>query len=609
MADIIYAVEVQLSTKGSGNADPLAGTKGKLDGLDSQIRSIGSAFAGLGGRLESAFTGAVEAAGSLAMGLAKVGAVVVGGAAIYGVVKLNNELEKAQIGIAAIFSANGVSGNMEQGMKMSADMMAKIRKDAAALPGETSDLLAIFRSVTIPGLRAGADVDRLEKLSGNIMAAGSAAGLDMATVARESGALLGGRAGGHNILGSTLFGLTGKDAEKYNKMSGENRLKFLEDGMGKYQPAIAAFSASFDGLSSTLKDNTKKFLSTATHGLFERVKGALFEANGWFDNHQGTLDRWSNSLGTFLESAWDKGRGKLEEWTPALLSFMNTAKEQVVRIWQILEPIADKFGPMLKSALGDPATFDKIESVLKLYAGVKLGGAIVPGITSLGSGVGGLVGSGAEALGVGAVGAAALPELAVAAGVITVGLIGAAGAVDVLTDSTNQYHDSAMQAIKSTGQDVSATAKAFGEIESALMPFADIVGVYLIGNLQQLAIMIRNLTETYAGAIGEINYLTGGLFNPMRKDERVDIDRTMELHGTAMGMAMAGVAEKNDPSKNRNKVTGGGGTTVKIDKVEITVSSNQEPSRIARAVQGALSDIARHPKASRGVPNFSASRY
>jgi hypothetical protein len=53
---------------------------------------------------------------------------------------------------------------------------------------------------------------------------------------------------------------------------------------------------------------------------------------------------------------------------------------------------------------------------------------------------------------------------------------------------------------------------------------------------------------------------------------------------------------------------GGGGGGTHIQKVEIVVSSNQDPSHIARVVGARLSELARHPRASRSVPNYSASR-
>jgi hypothetical protein len=53
---------------------------------------------------------------------------------------------------------------------------------------------------------------------------------------------------------------------------------------------------------------------------------------------------------------------------------------------------------------------------------------------------------------------------------------------------------------------------------------------------------------------------------------------------------------------------GGGGGGVHVDRVEITISSNQDPNRVARVVAGHLADLARYRKSSPYVPNFSASR-
>jgi hypothetical protein len=53
---------------------------------------------------------------------------------------------------------------------------------------------------------------------------------------------------------------------------------------------------------------------------------------------------------------------------------------------------------------------------------------------------------------------------------------------------------------------------------------------------------------------------------------------------------------------------GGGGGGVHVDRVEITVSGNQDPNRVARVIASHLSDLARYRKSSPYVVNFSASR-
>jgi len=217
VADVTYKVEVELSTKGN-LASKLGGFASKAESLDGLFAKVGGAASKIG----DAFEGAVEKAASLAGTMAKLGGAAAIGALAYGVVGINNELEKTEISLAAIFNANGIT-NFTGGMALAADQMAKMRRDAAALPGETRDLVGIFRMVSVPGFQAGGTVDELRKLSGSAMAAGSVMGLPMEQVARETAMLLQGRAGGHNVLGMDL-GIT---AHGFNEKSAAERLKIV----------------------------------------------------------------------------------------------------------------------------------------------------------------------------------------------------------------------------------------------------------------------------------------------------------------------------------------------------------------------------------------------
>src|ERR1019366_9327127 len=141
--------------------------------LDKSVSKIGGTIGGLGRSFTEMFSGVVDKVAEVGVGIAKWGTIGALGVVTLGVTKLNAEFEKTQISMAAVFNANGVSSNINSGLGIAKDMMTQIRKDAAALPGETGDLIGIFRANTIPGLRAGADIKGFEKFSANVMAAGA----------------------------------------------------------------------------------------------------------------------------------------------------------------------------------------------------------------------------------------------------------------------------------------------------------------------------------------------------------------------------------------------------------------------------------------------------
>src|ERR1041385_4740666 len=126
--------------RGDLNAS-IGGVNRSIGSMTSGLNGLGSSLSKIGGDIRGAFEGAVESVASVAEGLVKLGAVAAMGAVTYGVVKLNNELEKTKISLATIFNAEGITNGMEEGLTLSSAVMTRMRKDAAELPGEFEDLV------------------------------------------------------------------------------------------------------------------------------------------------------------------------------------------------------------------------------------------------------------------------------------------------------------------------------------------------------------------------------------------------------------------------------------------------------------------------------------
>jgi hypothetical protein len=160
----------------------------------------------------------------------------------------------------------------------------------------------------------------------------------MEQASRELAMLLEGRAGAHNVLGMRLAGLAGERAEAFNKLTAADRLAAVRKELEKFAPAIEAYSHSFEGLSSTLVDNAKRFLSLATTPLFDRIKGVLGDANSWFDSNQDKVTLWANLIGQRLGDAFDFARDKIRAWWPDIEAFAEHAYERIASIWDRVGP-------------------------------------------------------------------------------------------------------------------------------------------------------------------------------------------------------------------------------------------------------------------------------
>jgi hypothetical protein len=644
MPDVTYRVAIELATSGNLHSE-IGRSISKLDGLGGMLSRIGSEASTLAGSLAGAFEGAVEGAASLAASLLKVGAAAAFGTVAYGTLLLNKELENTQIALAAIFGANGITASMPEGMGVAADVMSQMRKDAAALPGEFRDLVGIFKTVAIPGFQAGASINELRDLSAQAMAVSQVMGLGTEQTARELAMLLEGRAGAHNVLGMRLAGLGGERAEAFNKLPAAERLERVRKELEKFAPAIEAYSHSFEGLSSTLVDNAKRFLSLATTPLFERIKGVLSDANGWFDANQDKVALWASLLGDWLGGAFDVAKDKINEWWPHIEAFAEHAYERIASIWQRVGPLVESVADRAAKLLGDDKTLDRLEQIGLLYAGTKGAGMLsgllpsIPGLAGFDSLVkssgiagkvapegsfldssagrfrdlmsgqfvageaGGLLELLSNPVTIGAAAAAAL--------LLVDALVGIAGAMHALADETSSYHEFAV----SLWDDIQAHAggaidtlmHAWRELEPYVLEVADSAGVQLLEALKLLAMGAESAAHQIEFAARMFGTLMDAL--GIAPGARGHSRMAAGLHPDRGGLHEAGTAMADALEKHRVKTgAGGGGGGVHVARVEITVSSNQDPNRVARVIASHLADLARYRKSSAYVPNFSASR-
>jgi hypothetical protein len=608
MADVIYRVVIDLETRGdlSGQADR---SVGKFAALDGAISKLGHNAVSVAGSIAHAFESAVEKVIRLASHVAKIGTVGAFAAATWGVVSFNNEMEKSKIGLAAIFGANKVTSNMTDGLELASKVIADMKKDAAALPGEFKDLRAFVTLGMNPALQLGSGVGQFREMSAKAMAAAAAVGTPMDQAAREWAQLLRGHAGGHNVFGSQL-GLT---AQNFNHLQGADRLKALAAAVEKFGPAIDAYKKSFEGLSSTFKDNVKNFVGLATEPLFDKIKGTLSKANDWFDANQDKVARLADTIGTRLGAAYDVAITKIKEWYPAIKAFVDHAAKEIERIWSKVAPFAGKLEDKAKGFLSDPKSIGKIEKGLGVYGALKIGEPIVGGIGKMvgpmASLAGGLMSSGA---GAGLLSTLANPYVLAAAAAAAVllleTLVAIGGAFHAITDDGSLFHDKAVELWESIKSKVEAAftklEHAWTKLEPKVMVLVDLMGVNLLIALDQVATSVLLAAEGFDKLVTFMD-LVGQAIAKI-------LNISIPAHaGKAPHAASAPPLKVVEPKKTLAKPTtgaGGGGGGVTVHKVEITVTGTQDPNRIARVVEGHIANLTRFRKSSPYSPNFSASR-
>ncbi len=556
-----YNVVANLTLQGDGSATAkLANVARQADRTHSALSTLGTAAASGMASVGSAVERTIDRMASLTAATVKWGAVLAVGGAIaatkVGLVNVNAELEKTQLGFATMFTMFDAAPNFAAGLSMGKELLAGIRQDAASLPGEFLDFASMAQTVTAPMIQLGKSTDDIRRLTSETVVSAAALGVEFQQAGREMAMLLEGHAGGHNILGLRL-GITahtkagGKD---WNQASGADRLAYVESLMAKTGPALEAYKKSWGGLTSTLTDSLKQFAGAATSPLFERIKGTVGTINTWWEQHPRQVDRVATAIGVRLVGAYDFV-GRKVTWVVenfgALEQKAHRAADAFVDGWERAWPIIERIGEFIGDKLSHPMETLKELVALRLgasalqfapgaYRGLSStnwkGGAGAASAAPIASGA--ARASLAEAAGftkfgehavseaglfAGAGDAAAptsasLTGLAGSAGAASVALIAIVGAVDVLTMDVTQQ-SAIVATLGTAGQEmwrelktnvgslVAETSETFSNLWVAARPLVDLFGVALIGAVDGVVYMLRFLLLPLRGLAAAVEWV------------------------------------------------------------------------------------------------------
>jgi hypothetical protein len=647
-----YRVEVEIACHndlenkvfGAGGS---SGFASKVGTAHSSLAALNGTLQGIGRGVMAPFDAVAHKAFDIGSALAKIGVAGGAGLTTYGL-KINQELESATLAFGALFNAAGMVKNIDAGMEKASGFMAKMRTDASVLPGEFQDLATIARTIATPAFQAGASIDKLESLSAKVMSAAATLGIAQDQAAREGAMALEGRAGSHNVLSTRL----GIHAQGFNELDPAKRMARFEAELDRFAPAIAKQAHSMDAVFSTFRDSGKKFLSDATLPLFQNIKSAFVDVNGWLEKNDAFVNSKAQAWGSKLSWAFEEGKRITLEWGPLLVDFVDHAADRMSAMWTAAQPFVDKLAPIVKDFLKDPKAFDKIVGAAETYGAVKVGGSVLGGAADVGIGAMGIMstlkmlgvgggGAATAAAGAGAVGtagatgsagllsgftassAAAEAELAGLAGAsttsaaaftglfATVGSVGLAlGGVSLAAwqayelyndiasdeaktrDSRVRSMDSIFEEAKRTAQFVDEAGTHYQNMMQAMIASGDELGV----NLMWTATAAANA----AAALDEVGK-RGTSKNASLGEYWGSVLSAGVQQAVTESLASKGAGDKAKTPKH-----GGGGGTHITGPITITIAGSSDPSRIARSVLAELEAVRRHPKVSRDVPNYSA---
>lgn len=362
-------------------------------------------------------------------------------------------------------------------------------------------------------------------------------------------------------------------ADQMKKMSPQEAMQLGIDAIEKMGGKMKGLPLTFNELVTSLKTVREEIFESLGAPILKAIVPQLEKLRGYFVDHKEQIEHWAEVVGE-----------KAGEWVSA-------AAEKIQEGFQYLEDHAEE----IKHAFVEGA--EAIEKVVKfilshakeiavafgvknaLAMGVNLKGMIgklLPGAAEEAEGAVAAGGTAAKALGGGEAAAEAATaaeglaagEAAVAAeagtaaeGVAAVGgslalataaaavlaavAVGTAGAIDVLTDESNEMHDTAETAWKETQthlklawDDIKDVFTGPDGIGGIIREFVDVEGVLLLGILDGLAQAAHLAAEGLKAANQAFEFLIGGPMKALL--EAVGIHLGPTAHGAGLAKAEQG---------------------------------------------------------------------
>ncbi len=276
MTSTIYEVKIRYSVDGKA--------AGGVQGVTDEVRQLGRET----GRVTGLFT---------KMGAAVVGAfgVSAGAKALIG---FNATVQDTKLQIGGMFALARHTGLKEQ-LGDAGRLFARLQKDAATLPGTTSEYTRMAGMLTQPIIDAGLGMNDLVGITEAATVGAKALGYQWDLAARDIDQALRGQFHSTDPFAGKILGSAGFKGEegraKFNSMDAGARAETLRSALmqkGMLEMAEAQ-GQTFNGMLSTLQDTIEQFFGKVGLPLFKAITVELKSWNTWFDGNQAKVDAFA----------------------------------------------------------------------------------------------------------------------------------------------------------------------------------------------------------------------------------------------------------------------------------------------------------------------------
>jgi len=198
-------------------------------------------------------------------------------------VRVNAEIEQAQLGIASLFLAVGnirdpfgdavdSAEGLVLAQKEARRQTELLRQDALRTTATFRTLLDTFQVAIAPGLSAGLDIDQVREFTVQISQAAAAIGLAQNQLAEEIRSILQGTIQARTTRIAVALGITNEDIR--NAREAGVLAEFLTDRFIAFNEAGKASFNTFNGLVARIQDGFELLLQSGGVEFFDEVKQA-----------------------------------------------------------------------------------------------------------------------------------------------------------------------------------------------------------------------------------------------------------------------------------------------------------------------------------------------
>lgn len=293
-ADETFDVVTRIVVDPKGSAPGIAAVQRQIGMLDRQIQGVGTQ---LSNTLRNA-AGLLGAAVAFRAGQGIVSQIV----------GINTAAQNAEIGIAGLFAAMSKTSVPAQ-LGNARAVFAQLRADAAAGAGDTQDYVDAYQRILGPAKAAGATMEQIREMTRLGLGAGFALrgeqGLKVAGMDIVQG-LLGGLSPAESQVLAPLLGIAGSSLQQLNKAGPEEKVQIILKALRAMDPAVKAMGGTWDAQFSTLKDNAKQLIASASAPIFQRWLEHLRHVNEWMTANKDLMFEYAEKWGRRAVDVWDQ---------------------------------------------------------------------------------------------------------------------------------------------------------------------------------------------------------------------------------------------------------------------------------------------------------------